>query len=274
METKSIKESQSFCSFCRISLNTKQERLKGYHEACFSEVNEFKDEMGVWYYLQMVNATDSDYETDSNGNIISLDLSNRHLFDIPELPFKELRQLDVSYNRLSVIPQWIFDLPHLELMSFPGNGFSQSLVYDMLRLNEKGVLVHSTGLKFEQNRLKTINFTYVSPYRGQQALDFPEEIVKYFGSVDTVNISHNGLIKLPNWLFRIKHLENLLIAGNHFSASDLAKLKSFKDLESIKMTTSNLSRDQEHVLEELEAKGVVISNYESRYYWWSADDNF
>ena len=274
METKAVKESQSFCSFCRISLNTKQERLLGYHEACYTEINEFKDEMGVWYYLQMVNATESDYTADHDGNIINLDLSNRNLFDIPELPFSELRELDVSYNRLSSVPQWIFNLPKLKEISFPGNGFSQSLVYDMLRLNAKGVNVHSTGLKFSQNRLTTINFTYVSPYRGVQALDFPDEITNYFTTADTVNISHNGLKRVPSWLFKVKELQDLIIAGNNFPVSDLAKLKVFENLQAVRLTLTNLSRDQQKVLDELETRGVTVSNYESRYFWWTADDNF
>ena len=273
METKAIKESQSFCSFCRISLN-KEERVLGYHQACKEEVAQFKDEMGIWYYLQLVNATGSEYEADENGNIISLDLSNKRLFDIPELPFKDLRSLDLRYNQLSVIPQWIFDLENLEIISLPGNGFSQSLVYDMLRLNEKGVSVESTGLKFMQNKLVTINFTYVGSYMGAHLLDFPDSITDYFKTVETVNISHNGLRKFPSWLFNIKGLRDLIIAGNNFSASELEKLKSFKKLRSIKLTRGSLSKDYQRILEELESKGVVISNYDSRYIWWATDDDF
>lgn len=270
---KDVKESASFCFYCRISLNTKKEKLAGYHEACKDEMNQFKDEMGIWYYLELVNATDTDYEADSNGNILSLDLSNKHLFDIPELPFKTLRVLDVSYNRLSGVPQWIFELPDLETMIFPGNGFSQSLVYDMLRLNERGVNVISTGLKFTEHRLSTINFTYIGSYHGAQMLDFPEEINKYFTTADTVNISHNGLRRLPDWVYKLRSLKELIIAGNNLTLTELRKLKTFKHLRSLRMSRSSLSDEQERIIDELQSKGVVVSNYEPRYFWWANNDN-
>lgn len=274
METKAIKDSQSFCSYCRISLNTKQERILGYHEACASEMASFKEEMGVWYYLQLVNATDADYEADANGNIIGLDLSNKRLFDIPELPFQDLRVLDLSYNHLSAVPAWIFNLPNLETIIFPGNGFSQSLVYDMLRLNEQGVNVVSTGLKFYDNRLTSINFTYVGSYMGIHLLDFPLEISSYFDSALTVNISHNGLRRFPQWLFTVTGLRDLIIAGNQFSTSELRKLKDFSDLRSVKMSIANLTRDQRNIIEDLESNGVEVSNYESRSYWWVNENDF
>lgn len=274
METKAVKESQSFCSFCRISLSTKQEQLAGYHEACKEEMNQFKDEMGVWYYLQMVNASDADYQADREGNILSLDLSNKGLFDIPELPFKELREIDVSYNHLSSIPPWVFELPNLERMIFPGNGFNQSLVYDMLRLNEKGVEVTSTGLRFRNHILNEVRFTYVASYRGAQLLDFPEEIAHYFSTCETVNISHNGLRKLPRWIMGCSHLQELIIAGNNLSITEMRKIKSFMDLKSLRISRHSLSVEQERILDDLESNGVMISNYEPRYFWWSADNDF
>lgn len=274
MESKAVKDSQTFCSYCRISLSTKSERLAGFHDACASEMASFKDEMGVWYYLQLVNATDADYEADLNGNIIGLDLSNKRLFDIPELPFKTLETIDLSYNHLSAVPHWIFDLPNLKNIIFPGNGFSQSLVYDMLRLNEKGVQVQSTGLKFTNNRLTTINFTYVGSYMGLHLLDFPPEISRYFTPALTVNISHNSLRKLPEWLFSITGLHELYISGNHFSSRELKKLLEFTDLKVIRMSTSNLQTSEQKIVKELQAKGIQISNYESRTYWWISENDF
>ena len=274
METKAIKESQSFCTFCRISLSTKEEKILGYHEACKSEMNEFKEEMGIWYYLQLVNATEADYEADAKGNILSLDLSNKRLFDIPELPFKDLQYIDVSYNHLSSIPPWIYELPSLDTMVFPGNGFNQSLVYDMLRLNEKGVNIVSTGLKFHNHRLITVNFTYVGSYLGAHLLDFPDEVAKYFSTVETVDISHNGLRKLPEWVYTIKGLKELIVAGNNLTLTELKKIRNFKKLKSLRMSRSSLSREQEKIIEELQSNGVIISNYEPRYFWWSNDNDF
>jgi Leucine-rich repeat (LRR) protein len=267
MENSFIHESKSFCLFCRISLTTNEEKLNGYHETCHSEMSQFKDDMGIWYYLQMVNATEADYETDSNGNIVALDLSNRQLFDVPELPFKYLSELNLSYNRLSSIPEWIFRLENLKIAIFPGNGFSQSLVYDMLRLNECGVNVISTGLKFEQNVLKTINFTYIGRYFGPQRLNFPEEITKHFSEVENVNISHNELKTIPSWVLRLKKLQSLTIAGNYLPISELQKLKKFKKLRTIRMTRNNLTREYNSLLEELEAKGIEITNYNPNYWW-------
>ena len=274
METKAIKESQAFCEYCRISLTTKEEQLSGYHEACRTEMAQFKDEMGIWYYLQMVNATEADYEADSDGRILSLDLSNKRLFDIPELPFKDLRYIDASYNHLSSIPPWIFELPDLEAMIFPGNGFSQSLVYDMLRLNEKGVTVESTGLKFVNHRLIKVNFTYVGSYLGTHLLDFPDEVCKYFKTLESVNISHNRLKRLPKWVYDVKNLKELTIAGNNLSLSEYRKLKNFKKLKTIRMSRHSISREQDLILNELEEKGVVITNYEPRYFWWADENNF
>jgi hypothetical protein len=257
-----IKVYQSYCFYCRNALLNKVEKNQGHHNTCKYEITQYKEELGYWYYLQMVNATTDDCITDQDGRILVLNLGGKGLADIPELPFKDIEELDLSYNHLDRVPKWIFKLPHLKKAIFPGNGFSQTLLLDMLKLNEIGVEVESTGLKFKNNILKAVNITYIGSYFGQETLELTEEITRYFRTVKKTNIAYNSLSQIPEWVFKIKGLEEI----NHLTGNEIQSLTQIRKLKLLKMSPGLVSRDVEKALEKLEVKGIIVTHYESRYF--------
>jgi hypothetical protein len=261
-----IRAGQSYCYYCRSILLNKEEKNQGHHNTCKYEISQYKEELGYWYYLQMVNATTDDCLTDVDGRIIKLDLSRKGLADLPNLPFKDIEELDVSGNLLDRIPQWIFDLPQLKKMSFPGNGFSQSLILDMLKLNEKGVIIESTGLKFFNNILLSVNLAYIGSFMRTDPLDFSEEILEYFSTIKNVNIAYNALDHLPEWIFQITGIEEINIAGNYLSADEFKKLIDLQNLQRLKISSNTISPEVEEVVSELEEKGILVTHYEPRYW--------
>lgn len=207
-----IREEHIYCRYCRNVLERSEEKEIESHMSCQQEFVEFKSEMGMWYYLELVNATIDDCTFDIEGRLISLDLSGRHLTDLPPLPFKHLQVLNLANNFLDHIPAWVFELRELRTAIFPGNGYSESLLFDMLLLNQKGVEVLSTGCRFDaMNRLIQINLAYLGP---TTPLDLPDEILLHFGSVRVVNLSWNGLGTIPTWVLDLPHLTDLRLQGN------------------------------------------------------------
>jgi hypothetical protein len=244
----------------------KREKNQGHHNTCKYEITQYKEELGYWYYLQMVNATTDDCITDQDGRILVLNLGGKGLADIPDLPFKDIEELDLSYNHLDRVPKWVFSLPHLKKTKFPGNGFSQTLMLDMLKLNKRGIEVESTGLKFKNNILKAVNITYIGSYLGEETLKLTEEITNYFQTVKKINIAYNSLSQIPEWVFQVKGLEEINIAGNYLTGNEIKTLTKMKKLKLLKMSPGLTTRDIEKALEELEEKGIIITQYESRYF--------
>lgn len=262
-----ITAGQSFCYYCRSTLLSKEEKNQGHHNTCKYEISQYKEELGYWYYLQLVNATTDDCVIDAKGRIIKLDLSYKGLADLPYLPFKDIQELNVSNNLLDRVPDWVFELPRLKKMIFPRNGFSYSLIRDMLKLNEKGVTIVSTGLKFVRNVLKTVNFPYVGSFMRNNLSELPEEIIKYFFTVKNVNIAFNRLEILPEWVIQIKGLEELNIADNYFSDNEYRKLLQMEKLKRILVSPNDISGEMEYVLNKLEEKRIIVTQYESQFYW-------
>ena len=117
-----ISDEHVFCLYCRTALIKTHDQNKGYHESCNRAMVQYKDKLGDWYYLGMVQATLDECTFDENNNIIGLNLSGKGLYTLPDLPFKHIQELDLSYNHLDKVPDWVFNLSQLKKVIFPGNG--------------------------------------------------------------------------------------------------------------------------------------------------------
>ena len=137
-DTLGTTDEQIFCNYCRNILIDVTEKNQEYHNSCNQEIANYKDNLGYWYYLEMVQASMEDCTFDETGNLIKLNLAGKGLLDIPKLPFKHLQELNLSHNYLDRVPEWLFQLPRLKTIIFPGNGFSETLLLGILKLNEQG----------------------------------------------------------------------------------------------------------------------------------------
>lgn len=236
-ESLGTRDEQIFCLFCRNNLINLNEQKLGYHKSCNREVINYKDELGYWYYLALVHATIEDCTLNSDENIIGLDLSAKGLTDLPKLPFKHLQELNLSRNYLDNVPDWVFELPDLKTIIFPGNGFSSSLLLDILRLNEQGINVISTGCTFNNKKhLIELNLSYLGP---RLPVVLPEEITNLFTSVKLVNLSWNALEQLPTWIYSLPYLKYLNLQENRL-ASDSDTYFQSTQIEIVNLANNNL----------------------------------
>lgn len=251
-----ISDEHVFCLYCRNALIKTNEKNKGYHESCNNDIVQYKDKLGEWYYLGMVQAGIDDCTFDYDGNIIGLNLSNKGLFTLPELPFKRLQELDLSYNHLDRVSEWVFNLPDLKKVSFPGNGFSRTLLLDMLRLNQKGLTVISTGCKFDNNKhLIRLNFAYLG---GRSPFELSEEITAFFTHVESVNLTWNSLEYVPEWVYSLTHLKEIDLAENRLKSIS-ERLLELPHLKRINLSQNFFTIEIENDIRNLEQHGIAVT---------------
>ena len=121
-----------YCQYCRKALTVKEEIEQNFHNVCHLEISNYEDnkESQYWYYLDAINATFDDISCDKDGNIIAIDLSRKGMTYLPDINnidiFSHLEELNLSLNYLTRVPDWLYELPKLKRIIFPGNGFSHS----------------------------------------------------------------------------------------------------------------------------------------------------
>ena len=245
-ETLGTIDEKIFCNYCRNILIDVTEKKQEYHTSCNQEIAKYKENLGYWYYLEMVQASIEDCTFDEEGNLIKLNLVGKGLLDLPNLPFKHLQQLDLSHNYLNRVPDWIFQLPRLNTIIFPGNGFSETLLLGILRLNQHGVNVISTGCTFNRkNRLIKLNLSYLGPIA---PAELSEEITNYFTQVEKVNLARNGLAYLPDWVFQLTHLKSLNLEDNRIQSIPQMRFQS-KKIEKLNLSNNYLKSIPDWIFE-------------------------
>lgn len=256
-----------FCTYCRKVLEKMNEIEQNYHFSCHSAITEFKDDTtgNQWYYLDSIHADFDDISCDADGNIVTLDLSNKGLTHIPEIDnlstFKHLQEINITRNYLSRAPSWFFNLPSLKKVMFPGNGFSFSLLRDILRLNAHGLQVVSTGCGFnQQNQLKRLNLSWLE-YSGTNISDIPSDIIEYFQPVEHVLLRSNRLRRLPDWIIGLKNLKELNVASNDLSEQEKVEFKS-KNLVKVNIAENSFNYVPDWVLEQKNLQELDLSNNE------------
>lgn len=233
-ETLGTIDAQIFCNYCRNILIDVTEKKQEYHNTCNQEFAQYKENLGYWYYLEIVHANIEDCTFDEKGNLIKLNLAGKGLLELPKLPFSHLQELDLSYNYLDRVPDWIFQ-SRLKKIIFPGNGFSETLLIGILRLNQNGVTVISTGCTFRKNRLINLNLSYLGPIA---PVELSEEITNYFTQVENVNLARNGLAYLPDWVFRLTHLKALNLEDNRIQS--IPQIRFNSDIEKLNLSNNYL----------------------------------
>lgn len=254
----------SYCSYCRKLLKETNEIQRGYHKACYLEVENYeKDREGqYWYYLELINASFDDISCDSNGEITAIDLSRKGMSFIPELEdistFLKVEEFNVSQNYLTRVPSWFYRLPNLKRVIFPGNGFSQSLLMDILRLGSKsGTEVVSTGCVFRNNQLIKLNLSFIN---ATTVLSFPEEITQFFSSLEYVFLRWNRLTRMPTWLYDLKHINELNLHTNRLNSQSSLDNFQATHIKKINLANNNLTFVPEWVLKQKELVELDLSN--------------
>ena len=258
MTSNNTEVESTYCSYCRKILSLVEEISQEFHNTCHSEITTYEEDKSgkYWYYLESIKANFDDISCDHNGNIVSLDLSRKGITNIPEIDniesFNHLEEINLSENYLTRVPSWFYKLPSLKRAIFPGNGFSQSLLLDILKLNEKGLEVISTGCGFNQNnQLVQLNLSFLGSVI---PLNLSEEITQHFTHLERLFLRWNRMSSLPYWVLDLKHLKELNISTNRLLGISSLDLKS-KKIEKINLADNNLSyipewvRDQKNLVE-------------------------
>ena len=130
---------------------------------------------------------------------------------------------------------------------FPGNGFSQSLLLDILRLNKHGLEVISTGCKFNQkNELKILNLSWLG---SSSVFTFSSEIIEHFNSLETIILRNNNLRQLPEWIFNLKLVKELNLIGNRLTSPQTVELDS-KHIKKISLANNHLGHIPEWIFDQ------------------------
>lgn len=128
-------EQSKFCPHCRGYLSIPEESVLGHHLDCKEMMDTFiadsdfviKDLMRYLPTHRIIPPFDlTNYiRLNKKGQIVEVNLRNRDIFQVPEsLQYcPALRELYLRENNLQDLPQWLFDLKHLEVLDLYGNNF-------------------------------------------------------------------------------------------------------------------------------------------------------
>lgn len=256
---------KSYCTYCRNLLNIVYEIKQEYHDSCYSEIKNFdSNDAGLYFYLDSIKAGFDDISCDIHGNIVYIDLSNKGMTHIPDLEFSNIKifnyleEINLSRNYLRRIPNWIFNLPKLKKAIFPGNGFSNSLLFDMIRLNSLGIEITSTGCIFnKKNKLISLNISFIGPH---DPINLSDEIVNHFSDLEIVILRYNHLTNIPYWVTQLKKLTELNLATNSLARSINDAQLSSKKLEILNLAGNNLKSIPNWIFNQSKLKELNLAN--------------
>ena len=142
----------------------------------------------------------------------TLDLHGNVLGQVPPVfaDMTRLTSLNLSSNKFEIFPEPVERMTQLQLLDFTGNGLTR-LPYFI------GRLVCATAILLGGNQLMVI----------PDSIGANDQIV-----LSTLNLSHNGLKKVPGALCNVLSLQTVCLSGNHLDElpSQMGRLANLQEL--------------------------------------------
>jgi PH domain and leucine-rich repeat-containing protein phosphatase len=171
-------------------------------------------------------------------------ISNIELFRLIVKPLpKNIRHIDVSYNQLTEVPDWLNDCHQLRTLYANNNNIS--ILPENLFQNENGML-HTiqlacnklTKLPMMPKKLLPIQELYVN---GNQIEDLPEFFFSACENLILLNVSNNKLVMLPILDGNRSHLERLYASNNNLHDRVLDTLMNLSSLRILHLSYNRLT---------------------------------
>ena len=129
IQSDNINLEKIFCKYCKIALNESNEIFNGYHQSCkeefdllakYSELQEFFSRCNIVDFEKAPLCT---YSIEQLENLSTLSIRYKHVSEINLLIslLQSLVNLDISWNELSSIPEFVFKLPNLRFLNISHN---------------------------------------------------------------------------------------------------------------------------------------------------------
>jgi len=174
-----------------------------------------------------------DYFMDSDGHVLKLSLCGLELQSIPQYIFLfiYLKELDLSNNQLTYIPDDIKQLNQLEIINFKSNRIKEIT-------NKFSYLKSLQKLDFSFNQLKNLpdclcQLTYLkNMHLNNNKLELLPNQIGYLNQLTFLDISCNQLIELPEEIAQLAQLNTLIVNNNQLKdlPKNIAKLSQLKKL--------------------------------------------
>jgi len=165
-------------------------------------------------------------------------MNNETIIDrIKKAGDKKILKLDLSCCELEYIPDEVFDLTHLTVLTLGGRFNESNRIQELP--TEISRLENLQVLDLRNNRLQKLP-EEISQLKNLQRLDLSNNRLKQFPkkisdlkSLKYLNASWNQLEILPAEIFKLENLESLLASDNHIEVlpKEISKLKQLKTLD-------------------------------------------
>ena len=208
-----------FCKYCKIALNKSHEVFSGYHLSCKEEFDllenysELKEFFSRCYIVDFDKTPLCTYSIEQLENLSTLSIRHKHVSEIPLSIslLQSLVNLDISWNELSSIPEFVFKLPNLRFLNISHNHLNliSPLIAKLPQLVSLDLSYNDLS-EFPDSMGSLLNLQSLSLNSNRIAI--VPSILGKLKSLISLDVSDNKLFDLPELIFS---LQNLLV----FSAS-------------------------------------------------------
>lgn len=165
-------------------------------------------------------------------NLSRLQLDDTNLEHIVDSKRKQIQELHLSYNRLSLLPPSVCLLSNLEYLDISNNAIT-SIPEDFIRLPNLKTLVAKNNLLDESSFPKGFECVHVETLNlsGNRFGDIPMQFLK-LTSLHSLSLGGNRLKSIPSEIENLTSLEMLYLGGNLISSipPEVANLTCLKYL--------------------------------------------
>ncbi|XP_033338539.2 uncharacterized protein LOC117227426 isoform X1 [Megalopta genalis] len=194
------------------------------------------------------------------GKLRTLTLGNNNIDSMPEEIIKlvNLEILDLSYNKLTIVPNYVGILPNLKQLAIEGNNV-QNIRADIIRCGTPRILKHirqsidSTNLSTKEYMVGdvsaniypdkyTMQSTKLLSLAGQNLNELPQDVLENAceADVSTVDLSRNMLSVLPDQLSIIARVGDLKLTSNQLTNIPEWICEKYKYLQNLDLSKNLL----------------------------------
>ncbi len=163
-------------------------------------------------------------------SVHEIDLSHQQIAHIPPLSaYKELKKLDLSYNKLEAFPKALFEITQLEELSLTGNPFKTipEELFHLVRL--KILKLESTDIERLPPQIGNLTKLEVLSLSSNKAFDsnpLPEELLHCI-KLRLLDLTSCGFKALPEFLFFLPNRCLIKLLDNPLTALEKSKIRSW-----------------------------------------------
>ena len=151
----------------------------------------------------------------------TLDLSQNRIKLLPDFisNFTELKSFNISGNRLSKLPKNITYLENLERLNLDWNNFKEFPIELTMLTKLKELTIASNSIQFIPSEIKNMRSLRDLTIGGMNIVDLPDEMCE-LTCLRTLDISYNKFFKIPNCVYKLDKL--IMLNASHNQINELS----------------------------------------------------